>query len=246
MGEMRYDNLFWNKTMTQVMQTFVLAPSYTVGTLNLLAGGSKTLLTRPGRAGIGSVDFDPRASYVVSLPLMVMLSNAAYQYLKTGEGPSDLWDLIMGPKTGGKTPTGDAERAALPGYWRQVTGTWNAPFSEAYNKLGALPKAVIEEGMLNKDYRNLDIADPRDTLVKRLFDHAMHFAKGNEPIALQNLVKGQKTGSNISTGETLAGIRAASPYITNPGRLTAIKARAAGKEIQARDRSNIRLQNQRQ
>ena len=31
LGEMRYDNLFWNKTMTQIMQTFVLAPSYTAG-----------------------------------------------------------------------------------------------------------------------------------------------------------------------------------------------------------------------
>jgi hypothetical protein len=240
LGEMRYDNLFWNKTMTQVMQTYMLAPSYTVGTLNLLSGGTKTLATHPTRAGINSVNWDPRSSYVVALPLVVLLSNAIYQYLKTGEGPADLTDALLGPKTGGKTPNGDDERAALPGYWRQVTGTWNAPWQEAYNKMGALPKAIYEEGLTNKDYRNLDIADPRNNIIKRIFDHAVHMGQNIEPIAAQNLQRGQLRGSNISTGETIAGIRPASTRIESPGRIAAIQAAADKRDIDARNRANLR------
>ena len=124
LGEMRYDNLFWNKTMTQIMQTFVLAPSYTAGTIRAVGGGAISAFQNPERISFGSKDFDPRAAYVVALPLAVMLTNAVYQYLKTGTGPQDLQDLLMGPKTGGKTPNGDPERAALAGYWRQITGTF--------------------------------------------------------------------------------------------------------------------------
>jgi hypothetical protein len=253
LGEMRYDNLFWNKTLTQIMQTYVLAPSYTAGTLNLLGGGGATLagdvaksirtLRPQTRASLGSVNYDPRASYVLALPLTVMLTNAIYQYIKTGSGPSDLTDLLLGPKTGGKTTDGHDERAALPGYWRQVLGAYNNPLGEAYNKLGALPKAAIEVTE-NKDYRGKDIADPRDGVVKRLFDYSMHVAKGNIPIAAQNLQRGNKIGSNISTGETLGGIRDAGMNIENPGRAAALKAGAARRDIQSRNRSDRRLQGQ--
>jgi hypothetical protein len=250
MGEMRYDNLFWHNTTKKIVQTFVLAPSYTAGTLNLIAGGGATLagdvarsvktLRPQTRASMGSVDYDPRASYLIALPLTVMLSNAIYQYLKTGSGPSDLTDLLLGPKTGGKTSDGSDERAALPGYWRQILGAYNNPLGEAYNKLGALPKAAIEVTQ-NKDYRGKDIADPRDAYIKRLFDYSLHVAKGNIPIAIQNLQRGNKIGSNISTGETVAGIRDAGLNIENPGRAAALKAGAARREIKSRDRSDRRL-----
>jgi hypothetical protein len=112
--------------------------------------------------------------------------------------------------------------------------------------MGALPKAIYEEGFKNKDYRNLDIADPRDNIIKRIFDHAVHMGQNIEPIAAQNLQRGQLRGSNISTGETIAGIRPASTAIESPGRIAALKAAAAKRDIDARNRSNMRQQNLRQ
>ena len=74
----------------------------------------------------------------------------------------------------------------------------------------------------------------------------MFMAKGTAPIVTQQLGRGRLRGSNISTGEILGGIRPANVAIESPGRIAALKAAAAKRDVQARNRANVRDINRRE
>ena len=220
-GLMTHDNLWWHNKIKEGAQIGMTSPTWTTGFIKNFAGGIGRGVMHPSRALMGSKDYDPNISSAITLGIAVALTSGVYQYLKTGKPPGSIYDL-MAPQTGGKTKAGQPERAILPGFQKDVYGYFHDPLNEAFNKIGPVPKTLIETAT-NKGWTQTSkgpryglISNPNDPFWKQAADRAEHIVNNLQPIAVQQLRKSTAPGTNISTPERAAAIREAPKWI-NPG-----------------------------
>lgn len=219
-GEMVSDNIFWNKTLKQSLQVALRSYSWTFGTIQELGGGAKALLHHPSSLSPKSPHYSPKAAYVIALPIVYATLNAAYQKMKTGKDPESLGDVMRGGLTGGTAPgvggkTTVLERAMMPGYMKDVFGWWHDPVAEGTNKIATMPR-IVKESITNKDWKDQPIRNVNDPTVDQVRQYLEYVYRSLGPITIKQLAKGQKVGSNISTGESLLGVRPAPSPLQDP------------------------------
>ena len=219
-GETVQDNIFWNKTLKQALQLSLRSYSWTFGTIQEIGGGMKDLARRPTSISPKSEHYSPKAAYVIALPIVYGTLNAVYQKIKTGKDPESVGDLMRGGMTGGIAPgvggRGEVkERAMMPGYMKDVFGWYHHPVQEAKNKMATLPR-MVGETMTNKDWRDKPIRDENAPTPDQLRQYFEYVYRSLGPISLKQMAKGQKTGSNITTGEALLGLRPSPPFLQDP------------------------------
>jgi hypothetical protein len=194
MGQLVYDNLFWNKTVKDLSMASVRAVGWDLGTIRELGGGVvdtgkflKGLMT-PGE----EAKFTHRMAYTISLPIFTGVIGATYQYLRTGKGPEELRDYFF-PKTGEKDPQGRDIRMTLPTYMKDVYHYAHDPVSTISGKVSPFP-AIVAQMLRNKDYFGRDIRNADDPLVKQMLDEVKYFAKSYEPIGIRQAVQSKLSG----------------------------------------------------
>jgi hypothetical protein len=219
-GEVVQDNIFWNKTLKQSLQVAMRSYSWTFGTIQELGGGAKDILRHPSSLSPKSPHYSPKAAYVIALPIVYATLNAVYQKLKTGQDPESLNDVMRGGLTGGTAPSVGGrgqvkERAMMPGYMKDVFGWWHDPAQEAVNKVATLPR-MVKESIFNKDWKDQPIRDKNAPTMDQLRQYFAYVYQSLGPISVKQILKGQKTGSNIGAGETLLGVHPVPSYLQDP------------------------------
>ena len=237
-GELVQDNIFWNKALKQTSQLAMRSYSWNLGTVREIGGGVRDLAAH---------EFTNRASYVLALPLVYGLEATIYQFLKTGEMPAGLQDLIA-PRTGGTTPEGMPERVVLPGYMKDVFGWYEDPRQEALNKRSRL-LSLTQETLTNRDWRGAPIAPPADpekswqeNVPSWLTAHMQNIAQSFVPISLRQLSRGPGATTGLSRAETVMGMQSAGMRYTDPERLDSILRQKIDREWKAKERFDRRQQ----
>jgi hypothetical protein len=201
--------------------------SWNLGTVREIGGGAKSVIASKGKSiGIRGMEYDPKAGYVVALPMAVAIVNGVYQYMMTGKGPESAEDLMHG-RTGGAVPgvggRGQvAERADLPGYQKDVFGWYTDWKREAYAKLSGLASGAIE-GMTGRDFNNDPITNPEAGIPKHVADYFNYFMHKFLPITVKQQMQGPKRGSQIGTAQRLMGVRPSGAEWTDPAGLAAVR-----------------------
>jgi hypothetical protein len=214
-GEMIQDNIFVNKMFKQVAQIVMRSYSWTLG----LARQVGKAAGDPRRLSIKHPDYNPSAAGIIGTAIAVPTINAIYQYLKTGQAPEDIKDLIA-PRTGGQVPgfggrSEVEERAMLPSHERDIFGWFFDPKREAANKQSRMLQ-MAEEGISGTDWAGRPYMDPDAEFEQQLGQWLYHVGQGLIPMSLQQLGTGQKTGSELGMGSSLLGIREASKPLEDP------------------------------
>ncbi len=257
MGQMVYDNLFWNKTLKDLAMVSVRSVGWNLGTLRELGGGVKDTTTIVSRIAKGDPVLTRRMSYLVSLPIQVGLIGAIYQYLHTGQGPQDLKDYFM-PRTGKKNADGSDERVIFPTYMKDILPLAKAGSHGAYafvRRSGemAVNKAQPLISMLaqmfhNKDFFGTQIINVDDPLVQQVKQEAEFVAKQFIPFSIRGAQRRQSERPEAKIESVVGGIMPA------PGELTRTDAEQKMYEImkgkfaeggvtpEARVRSDIKKQ----
>jgi hypothetical protein len=226
-GEMVQDNIFWPKMLKQAAMVGMRSYSWNLGTVREIGGGAKSVIASKGKSiGIRGMEYDPKAGYVIALPMAVAIVNGVYQYMMTGKGPESVADLMHG-RTGGKVPglggRGQVEeRADLPGYQKDVFGWATDWQQEAINKMSALPSAAWEV-MANRDWRNDPIVNPEANLPSWVADYFNYFTNKFLPITVKQEMRGGKKGSEIGPAQSRLGIRPSGARWTDPEGYAAFK-----------------------
>ena len=220
-GLMTRDNLFINNKLNEAMQVTMTSPTWTLGFMRGVVGGTVSGVMHPSRFSMKSPNYDPRIGAGLALGITVAMMNSAYQYLKTGKPPESLTDLLA-PQTGGHTQSGP-ERAILPGFQKDIYGWIHDPMQEAENKVGILPRTAIELAT-NKGWtqtpkgpRYGPIANENDPFLQRLKQYGQHVLQNFSPISVQAATS-KRPGSNISLPERLTAIRPAPQYLNGSKR----------------------------
>lgn len=246
-GELNQDNLFWQRWMKQVAQIALLSPTWNLGTIREIGGGIKDAMgALPDvMKGKGITD---RTAYVAALAAQVALMNGVATYFKTGEAPQG--KDFMAYRTGGRSPSGTPERAATPGYQKDVYAFgYDFPhhiLDEAANKLNPALSAAVG-AIQNKDYRGLPIFRPEGAPSIPGEPTPMDFALDTlMPISVGQFSQGQKKGSNISLPERLMSIRPAPSYITDTQRQQTLQQRRGTQDWKRRIKADARAKAQQQ
>jgi hypothetical protein len=198
------------------MQIGMRSYSWNLGTISEIGGGAIGTVRHPSRISIASPDYAPKNAYVWALPIGTAIMGIVYEALKNQTFATDPFN----PKTGGTVPgfggRGQVpETAALPGYMKDVYSWFHDPGGTALAKVASAPR-LLYQGLKGEDWQGHLIANPDDPILQRMLQYFQWVEQSLGPISIHTLLKGEKRGSNISTLESMLGIRPAPMYREDP------------------------------
>lgn len=214
MGQMVYDNLFWNKVAKDMAMASVRSVGWNLGTLRELGGGimdtgkfAKDVVTAGERA-----EFSHRMAYAVALPVMTGILGATYMYLHTGKGPDELKDYFF-PKTGEKDAQGRDIRLTIPTYMKDVYHYAHDPVGTVEGKVHPAIALMIQM-LNNKDYFGREIRHSDDPVVKQMLDEVKYFLSDYLPIGVRQFGQASAAGqSKVEQAGNFIGVTRAPAWI---------------------------------
>jgi hypothetical protein len=212
MGQLVYDNLFWNKTLKDLSMASVRSLGWNLGTIREIGGGIGDVGRNVVDVARGKpTEMSYRTSYIIALPLVTGIAGAIYQYLHTGKAPEEIKDYFF-PKTGGTDKNGEPARAALPTYMKDVYHYTQNPVQTILNKFNPVNNALLEM-YANKDFYGTKIRNEDDPLVQQALDVAKFGATQFLPFGIRNLNRDTRKSIQAKV-EPFIGITPA-PYDIN-------------------------------
>lgn len=223
MGQLVYDNVFWNRALKDSLMATVRSVGWNLGTFRELGGGVADM-----KDALLGEKMSDRTAYVFALPLVAAMYGAVTQFAYTGEGPKEVKDLFF-PRTGRIRPDGSEDRVSLPTYMKDVyayaedainfTKYGSNPLQTLMNKAHPL-LSTIAQMLGNEDFFGATIRNPSAPLVEQVKDEAGYLIKQIEPFSLRNYQQQAKLrGEEPSVGDyltspSMVGIAPSPGYIT--------------------------------
>jgi hypothetical protein len=201
MGQLRYDNLFWNKTLKDTLMVSVRSVGWNLGTFREFGGAAGDTFKAAKQIASGKApELTHRQAYAIMTPILIALAGAVYQYLHTGETPEDMKDVYF-PRTGRVMPNGDAERVSLPSYMKDLYSYSKHPLVTLSHKTHPLLNSVVDL-IRNEDFYGNQIQDKEDPLWDQLKETGKYIASQFIPFSIRNLEQRRKASMPPSaTGE---------------------------------------------
>ncbi len=236
MGQLVYDNVFWNKTLKDMAFVSTRSVGWNLGTIRELGGGivdaaamAKDLASGGKYQGVTS-----RMAYWPAMMLQVMMMGAVITYLRTGEGPKKMLDYFFPPDAEGNN------RIIIPSYVKDVIEYAHAPMQTLFNKMNPL-LSVGQQIYNNRDYYGGIIYDSKtDNFAKAYMEYMLNQTL---PFSIRGIQRQSALGSN-KLDKTLAfwGFAPAPAGIVNPEKGQKYQDRADRSALKRRNRESGRIQ----
>lgn len=215
MGQLIYDNLFWNKILKDVSMLAVRSVGWNLGSWREFGGVGPDIIGTKGRLERGDKLLSQKMAYTIGAVTVYAVLGAVIMYLLTGKSPEELKDYFF-PKTGNKNSDGSDERLSLPTYVKDWWAYGTQPVRTLKNKLHPLWSRLADLAT-NKDFFNTEIRHPKDPLSQQLLDTGEYAAKTFIPLSIRNYQKMQRATpeeSRKNLAVSITGIISAPGYIT--------------------------------
>jgi N12 class adenine-specific DNA methylase len=191
MGQLTYDNLFWNRTAKDLAMLSVRSVGWNLGTIREIGGAAIDAVKIPVQLATGNKTASEvnihRLAYVASLAITSAVTGAIYQYLATGKGPQELKDYFF-PRTGQLNESGRPQRVAMPTYVKDVYHYATEPGRTLADKVSPLA-SLFAEMVKNKDFYGNAIRNVDDPLIQQMLEAGKHVALAAEPFGIRTLEK---------------------------------------------------------
>lgn len=215
LGQLVYDNLFWNKTAKDMAMITTRSVGWNLGSFRELLGGlhdwgsaSKAALTGNRK----QFEFTHRMAYTMALPILTGTVGAILQRLYTGEDPKELRDYFF-PKTGEKDGQGHNIRLALPTYMKDVYGFAHQPVQTLVNKSNPI-LSMLGDMYSNRDFWGQEIRNPDDNAFQQAAELMGFTMKSFAPFAATGAMRLHDQGASPSKLVLpFVGITPAAAYI---------------------------------
>lgn len=223
MGQLVYDNVFWNRTLKDGLMASVRSVGWNLGTFREIGGGLLDIKNIAKDKG-----FSDRTAYVIALPALAAVYGSVMHYLYNGQPPEDLKDAFY-PRTGRLRPDGSEDRVSLPTYMKDVFAYGedatnfvkygSDPTQTLKNKANPLI-STVSQMLNNQDFFGAAIRNPADPATKQIMDEAAYILQQVEPFSLRNYqqqakLKGEEPSVlGYLTSPSMVGITPAPAHIT--------------------------------
>jgi hypothetical protein len=188
MGQIVYDNLFYNRAVRDLALLTFRAYGWQLGKYREMGGAAWDVAQQAKALARGQrPELTHRMAYALALPALVGTLGALTQYLMTGKGPEDWKDYFM-PRTGEIDEKGREVRVSLPSYMKDLIAMSKHPLTTVQHALNPLMSAVA--GMLqNRDFYGTRIYAPDDPLLQRIKDAGLYMGKEFTPFSVSGAKK---------------------------------------------------------
>lgn len=202
MGQMTYDNLFYNKAVRDAALLGFRAYGWTFGKYRALFGGVGDTLRLPGRVASGEPFLTDRMAYLLALPIVAAGIGSVMNYAMTGQAPQDWKDALM-PRTGKLDRNGNPQRLSLPTYIKDILSDWH-DFPDTKKMLVSVGHklnpwfSVAADIVNNADYYHTKVFNEDDPFWKRQMDKVAFVAKSALPFAVTSTQKLQESKPTLA------------------------------------------------
>ena len=203
LGQVVYDNLFWNKSLKDTLMLTTRSVGWNLGTLREIGGGLLDTTTVAKRIKSGDPVLTARMSYIAGLTMTSAMMGGMIHYLYNGKGPDELKDYFF-PRTGKTKPDGTAERLQLPSYVKDILAYKHAPIQTLLDKQSPIISQLVEMYQ-NKDFYGNEIRNSNDPFVQQVAQEASFIGSGFVPFQLRASQQRQKQDT-LSRVESFFGI----------------------------------------
>lgn len=244
LGEMVYDNVFWNRTFKDVSHMTVRAVGWNLGTVRELGGapvdavkllhymaqGAPPEDVAPDlNGGAARLEYENakhildriadkaghKIAYTVALVGTTMILGAITSAL-FGQKIEELKDYFF-PKTGGVTKQGTPARISLPSYMKDVYEYADSPFGTVINKANPMFGIIHALGANEDFYGDPTRGDPDAPFWSQVWNGAKYAAKATAPFAIQGAQQLNIPGHpGLSKALPYFGITPSPARITSP------------------------------
>jgi hypothetical protein len=195
MGQLVYDNLFWNRAVKDIAMATTRSVGWNLGTFREIVGGAYDLAKAPTDILRGKpAELTNRAAYLLALPVTHAMCGSLLNYMFTGQPPQNLTDAFF-PRTGGLDENGNPKRVSLPTYCKDIYGWASNPAQTLKNKVHPLLTNIYDM-LTNKDFYGDKIRNEDDSFMQQVKQEALYAAKQFEPLSIRNLQRGLATGES--------------------------------------------------
>lgn len=206
MGQLVYDNLFWNKAIKDLGMASIRSLGWNLGTAREVGGGLADVVAQGSRLLRGKKpELTYRTSYVIALPVVVGTMGAIMNYLFTGEGPKGLKDYFF-PRTNQVDENGEPQRVSLPSYMKDIYHFAKEPGQTLKNKIHPAMTSIAQV-LSNEDFYGTQIADWEGTPGEVAKDYGEYALQTLKPLGVRNMLREKKAGAPpLMQGLQFAGI----------------------------------------
>lgn len=197
MGELNYDNLFWNRTLKASMMLGVRAVGWNLGTVREIGGG--VFADAPQQAikmiKLQRPELTPKMAYTLNLLFTTAAVGSVYQYLHTGKAPQNLTDMFY-PQNGGTNQNGNPTRVQFPTYLKDMYSASHDPVKMVENKMAPEISTILDL-LNNKDYYGNVIHNTNDNLPDQTKQVAAYMINSLTPFSIQSVQQQAKGHATI-------------------------------------------------
>lgn len=213
LGEMNFDNLFWDRTFKTASQLMLRSVTWKLGNLRAMGGAPVEQAqefynaAREKRAPL----LEPKLAWVFGLATMQVALAGVTQYMFTGTYPKTIKDLIA-PRIDNKD---DKQRVILPTYVKDVMHlSEKGPVDYAKSSLSG-DVSKLADVWSNSDFQKYQIYSPGESLWENTKDITGYVLP--KPISISNVQKSIKQGdSKAEMAMSFFGLNKAPKYLTEP------------------------------
>lgn len=213
LGEMNFDNLFWNRTFKTSMQLMLRSVTWKLGNLRAMGGApiEQAMEFYNAAKEKRAPNLSPKVAWVLGLATMQTALSTVTQYMFTGTYPQTVKDLIA-PRL---NKDDDKQRMILPTYVKDVMHLkYKGPVDYATSSLsGDIGK--LGDIWSNSDFQKYQIYNPHDDVLDKAKDIGEYVLP--KPISISSLQKSIKEGDSYpQMAMSFFGLNKAPKYLTNP------------------------------
>jgi len=220
MGQLTYDNLFWNKLTKDIAMLGVRSVGWNLGYFREYPGAVLDIVMTPSRLKAGDKLVSQKMGYVWSNWWIYAIIGAIITYLFTGDRPKKLKDLFF-PPTGHTNPDGSDERLKLPTYAGDTYGYATSPLKTLKHK--AHPAiGVVADVVTNEDYWGNEIFDKSNPLNRIAMDVSKYVGTSFLPFSVRSYERYREAGEK----ESIAAVTAISGITSAPAHVSRTPAHA--------------------
>lgn len=213
LGEMNFDNLFWDRTFKTSMQLMLRSVTWKLGNLRAMGGAPIEQAqefynaAKENRAPL----LEPKLAWVLGLATMQVALSAVTQYMFTGKHLQTVKDIIA-PQIDEKD---DKQRMILPTYVKDVMHlTEKGPVDYVKSSLAG-DVSKLADVWSNSDFQKYQIYSPEESLWQNTKDITGYVMP--KPISVSSLQKSIKQGDKPhEMAMSFFGLNKAPKYLTEP------------------------------
>jgi hypothetical protein len=198
LGEMNFDNLYWNKTFKTSMQFMLRSVTWKLGNIRQMGGAAPEQAIEFVNAVKENrrPNLSPKMAWLFGLSLtqVVLASVIQGMYLDDDDKDKDIKDFkdIVAPRI---NSSDNKERIVIPTYYKDLLHFWHAPTEYVSSGVsGPFGKGI--DLYNNEDFYKYNIYDETDPVYKQLIDAGKYAAP--KPFSITSAQKMKEKGEPVS------------------------------------------------